>query len=105
MQRAREGELVHADRPEPQVRADAELRPWLIPGSPHGQAMQPELHAFPPGEGPHVEVLVNGLWLVGEVRKWSRREDGSWWANVRYRPIDEPTRHVGTFPAERIRET
>ena len=65
--------------------------------------MQPEHRAYPPGNRPVVEVQVNGRWLPGELRQWSQHEDGSWWGNVQYRPTDEPTRHYGTFSADRIR--
>jgi hypothetical protein len=53
---------------------------------------------------PDVEVLVDGVGRTGELRMWVRREDGTWWGQVQWRP-DEPTRVLGTFPAEQIRET
>ena len=65
--------------------------------------MHPEQRDYAPGDRPGVEVMVDGRWLVGELRRWSRRDDGTWWGNVQYRPADEPTWHLGTFPSDRIR--
>lgn len=58
---------------------------------------------YPPDERPDIEVLVNGQWLVGELRVWTQQEDGSWWGDVRYR-LRGPTRHLGSFPAAQVCE-
>ena len=63
-----------------------------------------EHRVYAPHERPDIEVLLDGVWLTGELRMWSQREDGSWWGNVQWRPANDPTRMIGTFPAERIRE-
>ena len=47
---------------------------------------------------------MHGHWLTGELTMWTQRDDGTWWGHVQYRPVDEPTLHLGTFPAEWIRE-
>ena len=56
-----------------------------------------------------IEVLVDGvwrvgelgMWRVGELRMWSQDADGAWQGRVQYRP-DEPTRMIATFPADGI---
>jgi hypothetical protein len=65
--------------------------------------VKPEHRVYPPGERPDVEVLVDGTWCDGELRMWTRREDG-WWGNVSWRPPGEHTRRHGTFLADQIRE-
>ena len=54
---------------------------------------------YRPTERPDVEVLVDGVWRVGELRMSRQDDDGSWLGQVQYRP-DEPTRVIATFPAE-----
>jgi hypothetical protein len=51
------------------------------------------------------EVLVGGVWRVGELRMWSQRDDGSWDRNVQWRPAGEPTRRFGTFWADLSEES
>ena len=66
--------------------------------------VEPQNRVYERGERPTVEVLVHGHWLTGELHKWIRR-DRTWWGEVQYRPVDEPTSlHRGTFPAEWIRD-
>ena len=36
-------------------------------------------------ERPEVEVNVAGDWHYGQLRMWTRRPDGSWWAQVTWR--------------------
>ena len=67
----------------------------------YGLSMRHQVYA--PAERPDVEVLVDGVWCVGELRMWSHREDGSWVGDVQWRPTNEPTRMLGTFPASEIR--
>jgi hypothetical protein len=31
-------------------------------------------------ERPDVEVCIDGEWWPGELRMWTQRADGSWWA-------------------------
>ena len=62
----------------------------------------PDQRVYRPDERPDVEVLVDGVWRVGELRMWRQEHDGSWLGQVQYRP-DEPTRVIATFPAEQIR--
>lgn len=35
---------------------------------------------------------------------WTLADDGTWTAQVQYRPPGTHTRVIGTFPAERVRE-
>jgi hypothetical protein len=62
----------------------------------------PNLRVYRSHERPDVEVLVDGVWRVGELRMWHQDADGAWLAQVQWRP-DEPTRIIGTFPADSIR--
>ena len=56
-----------------------------------------------PGERPDVEVASRRRVVDGELRMWSQRDDGSWWADVQWRPSGEPTRRLDTFAADLIR--
>ena len=78
--------------------------PTFRAGRTYGLPVKPHAHVYEQGERPAVEVLVHGHWLTGELRKWTQRDDGTWWGNIQYMPADEFTPHLGTFPAEWIRE-
>jgi hypothetical protein len=58
-------------------------------------------HVYPPGERPEVSVLVDHVWHPGELRMWSQHDDGTWWVNVNW--SRDGMRHVGSFPADRVR--
>ena len=60
-------------------------------------------HVNRPDERPDIEVLVDGVWCEGELRMWSQREDGTWQADVQWRPNGEPTRRLHTFAADWLR--
>jgi hypothetical protein len=36
-------------------------------------------------ERPDVEVCIDSAWWPGELRTWTQRGDGSWWAQVSWR--------------------
>jgi hypothetical protein len=60
---------------------------------------------FPPGARPDVEVLVDGAWITGELRAWSKPfPTGSWWGNVSYRSA-AGRELTTTVRRDRIRET
>ena len=58
---------------------------------------------YRPKERPDIEVLVDGVWCVGELRMWSQREDGSRQGDVQWRANGEPIRRLDTFTADLIR--
>lgn len=62
----------------------------------------PDTRTYAPADRPAVEVEVNGRWLPGELRMWTRRE-GGWWAQVSYSEAAGMTR-IETVPASRVRE-
>jgi len=66
--------------------------------------LKPQNRVYPPGDWPAVEVLVDGQWLDGELRVWTQHRDGTWWANVSWRPTGEYSRRLGNFPADHIRK-
>ena len=57
---------------------------------------------YPPGECPDVEVCVDGEWWPGELRVWTNRADGSWWAQASWRREVGMT-FIATVPAEMVR--
>lgn len=54
-------------------------------------------------ERPDVEVEVDGEWLPGEACMRWQDDDGTWWANVQWRPPGSNSRKLDNFPAERVR--
>lgn len=51
---------------------------------------------------PDVEVLVDGTWWPGQLRMWTRHDDGTWTGNVLFH--DAEGNRADTFPADHIRE-
>jgi hypothetical protein len=59
---------------------------------------------FLPADRPEVEVLVDGSWHYGELRMWSRGQDGAWLANVTWgREAGE--HRIDTFAADNVSDT
>lgn len=50
------------------------------------EVVHPTHRVYRPDERPDVEVLVSGVWRVGELRMWSQLKDGLWQGNVQWRP-------------------
>lgn len=46
--------------------------------------MDEDYRGYSPAERPDVEVLVDEVWLEGELHAWAKR-DGVWWGHVTYR--------------------
>ena len=65
--------------------------------------VKPQHRVYRPDKRPDVEVLVDGIWHVAELRMWSQLADGSWVANVQWRPAGEATRRLETFAATDVR--
>lgn len=61
-----------------------------------------ESRVYRPDERPDVEVRMDGVWHQGELRAWQQRDDGSWWANVQWRPAPGET-YLDTVPAADVR--
>lgn len=57
---------------------------------------------YAPSERPDIEAMVDGEWFRGELRMWTQREDGSWWAQVNY-SRGAGRRFLTTLPAEHVR--
>ena len=55
-----------------------------------------------PGDRPDIEVCLDGGWWPGELRMWTQRGDGKWWAQVTWRREVGMT-YVDTVPAKRVR--
>lgn len=66
--------------------------------------MASSYRVYQPDDRPDVEVLIDDLWLIGELRAWNLLEDGTWAANVQYRPASEPTRLLANVPAHCVRQ-
>ena len=43
------------------------------------------------------------MWCLGELRVWTRDDDGAWFAQVQFRPPGSHSRVIGAFPAEDVR--
>lgn len=56
---------------------------------------------YPPHARPPVEVLVAGSRWPGELRMWTQRRDGSWHAQVSWRPAGGSA-HIDTFRADEV---
>ncbi len=65
--------------------------------------MEPESRVYTPGQRPDVEVLVDGQWVQGELRAWSRHKD-QWWANVVYRTAPGAGTYSAPMPTDQVRE-
>lgn len=65
--------------------------------------MSREPRIYAPAERPDVEVLVDGEWLVGELRAWFPVGDDEWVAQVQYRPAGTTTRQIDRFAAGDVR--
>lgn len=64
--------------------------------------MPEDYREYPPADWPDVEVLVDGDWLPGDLRAWSRRDDG-WHGHVQYSK-GPAQNYLASFPAEQIRK-
>lgn len=58
---------------------------------------------YKPYERPDVEVLVDGDWLVGELRQWKPLGETDWIAEVQWRPAGSHTRRIDDFEPARVR--
>jgi hypothetical protein len=64
----------------------------------------PKFHVPKPSDRPDVEVLIDGAWCQGELRMWTRHDDGTWTAQAQYQPPDGDSRVIRTFSADDVRE-
>ena len=62
----------------------------------------PTHHVLPPGDRPDIEVSIDDTWHPGELRMWTRADDGTRAAQVQWRAEAGMTR-IDTVPAERVR--
>ena len=58
---------------------------------------------YPIADRPDVEVRVDGVWRCGQLRMWSRHDNGTWWAQVQWSRAPGETM-LGSFPAPLVRE-
>lgn len=59
---------------------------------------------YEPADRPDVEVLVDGQWLIGELRMWKPDGEDDWIAQVQWRPVGEHTRRIDDFPPAKVRQ-
>ena len=45
----------------------------------------PVVRTYRPDQRPDIEVLVDGHWYEGELRQWSKDDEGQWSAQVNWR--------------------